>query len=49
MDSSTQILHAGIIFDADSEFKSDCLDFEFLLFLEIKSESNQKFYVMDNR
>jgi len=40
MHSSTQISHAGIIFDADSDFKSDFRGFDFLPFLGIKSESN---------
>jgi len=41
MHLSTKMSHAGIIFDADSELKSDFQDFDFLLFLGIKSESNQ--------
>ena len=41
MHSSTQISHAGIIFHADQNLKCDFRDFDFLLFLGIKSESNQ--------
>ena len=42
MHSSTQISHAGIIFDADSELK---VRFDFLLFLGIKSESYQSIQI----